>query len=235
MLLFDVVEDRVAVPVGQERQLVQSLDRREDVVHHAVANRHLIEVVLVLGEIRGQSLHDPQRHPRPQRPAQVALEEQRVLEDVHQLVRDQLVELVRRRVDGQHHAVLHRLGERGDALGQLGQRDVGLLELAVRLVDDQRHAKAQLVVQLLADLQVGALRVGDDLFEERLQRRVVVHVEMRGLVDSPVERLVRDLVLAELAPGRQGGRYEQHGNQREARENSVHEWLLIPSVCILNF
>jgi hypothetical protein len=158
----------VTVSVGEERQLGQILHRREDVVDHGVPNDHLVERVLVLAEVRGHAFHDPERSAGAEGAAEVALVEDRELEDVRQLVGDERVQLVGRLVDREHHAVLDRLRERPDLLADLAERDVRLLELGVRLVDDHRHAEPELVVELLADPQVRALGVRDDVLEERL-------------------------------------------------------------------
>ena len=82
---------------------------------------------------------------------------------------DEAVELVRRIVDRQHHALADRLGERADAFLRRAGVDVLLLELAVRLEQDQLHLERQVVLQVGADLLVGALGVAGDPLEVLLR------------------------------------------------------------------
>ena len=117
---------------------------------------------------------------------------------MREFVRDEAVQLIGRVVDRQQHAVLHRLGERADAFLRAARRDVLLLELAVRLEQDHRHFVGQVVLQIRADLLIGALRVAGDALEVLLQRRVVVDFEVVGGVDEPLELVVVDVVLAEV-------------------------------------
>ena len=117
---------------------------------------------------------------------------------VRELVDDQAVEPVRRIVDRQHHALAERLGERADAFLRRAGNDVLLLELAVRLEEDERHLERQVVLQVGADLLVRALRVAGDALEVLLDLRVVVDLEVVGRVDVPLEGVVVDVVLAEV-------------------------------------
>ncbi len=109
---------------------------------------------------------------------------------------DEPVEQIRRQIDRQHHAVALAFGEREHPfLGSTG-RDVLLLELAVRLEDDERNALVEIVPQVRADLLIGALGVAGDPLEVPFVFRVVIDLEVVGLVDVPVELVVMDLVLA---------------------------------------
>ena len=55
-----------------------------------------------------------------------------------------------------------RLGERADAFLRGARVDVLLLELAVRLEEDQRHLERQVVLQVGADLLIRAFGVAGD-------------------------------------------------------------------------
>ena len=134
---------------------------------------------------------------------------------MRQLVPDQGVQFVRRAVDRQNHPVLDRVGEGGDELGDEPEADVGLLELDMRLVVDDGDADTNLVLEDLGDPQVLALQVGDHLLEQDRFLDVIVNVEVRRLVDVPVDTLVVNLVLAE-APGRGGDQQCDH-HQDEGR------------------
>ena len=213
VVLLDEVEGRLAVAVGQEVERLQPGDRGDETVHHGVADDHLVEVVLVASQVAGQPLHDPGGHVGAEGARQRLLVQDAELEDVRQLVADERVLLVGRHVHRQDHAVLDRLREGADELGNEVERDVGLLELDVRLVVDERDAELDLVVERLAEPQVLALGVGDHLIEEGFFFGIVVDVEVRRLVVVPVEALVDDLVLAE-GEGRRGGERHQ-GQERE--------------------
>ncbi len=142
---------------------------------------------------------------------------------------DQLGEQVRRIIDRKHQPVLGGLGERGHALGQEIGQHVRLLKLGVGLVEDDRHPLRELMVHLPREHLVGRLRKRHHLVEVLLLLRVVVDVEVRRRVLPEVERLVLDLVLAEL--GRIGrvdelrlhrrGPGEQHRERREQRERQA--------------
>ena len=85
-----------------------------------------------------------------------------------------------------------------DAFLRRARDDVLLLELAVRLEEDERHLEREVVLQVGADLLVGALGVAGDPLEVLLDLRVVVDLEVVGRVDVPVEVVVVDQVLAEV-------------------------------------
>ena len=89
-----------------------------------------------------------------------------------------------------------RLGERADAfLGGAGN-DVLLLEFAAGLEEDQRHLVGEVVLELRADMLVGALGVARHPLEVRLDLGVVVDDEVIGFVRPPLEVVVAHLILA---------------------------------------
>ena len=90
-----------------------------------------------------------------------------------------------------------------------------------RREQDQRQLHRQVVLQLRADVLIRALGIAGDAFEMRLNFRVVVDLEVFGLVGVPLEVVVADLVLAEVGDitglrqrkaGRAGQR--QHGREQ---------------------
>ena len=115
---------------------------------------------------------------------------------MRQLVRDETVQPVRGLIDGKHDPVPPRFRERTDALRASPRDDVLLLELAVRLEDDERHERRQVMPQIGADLLIGALGIARHALEMLLQVRVVIDLEVVGRVDVPVELVVLDPVLA---------------------------------------
>src|SRR5207245_353894 len=85
---------------------------------------------------------------------------------------------------------------------------------AVGLEHDQLHLERQVVLQIGADLLIGALGVGRHAFEMPLGFRVVVDLEVVGLVDVPVELVVVNQVLAVVGNKRRplrGGRSGEGG------------------------
>ncbi len=167
---------------------------RDDVGDRDVADRHQVHRVPDAGHVVGEALVDPQGNAALDQAARDDVE----LEDVGELVGDQPIELIRRLVDRQHHPVAGRLGEGGDAFRDLRRDDVLLLELGLRLEEDQRHLGAEVVLQLGADVLIGALGVAGDALEVLLELRVVVDLEVIGRVDVPLEVVVADPVLPEI-------------------------------------
>ncbi len=192
---------------------------RDDIGHRGVTHRHQIERVPDAALVFGPALVHPQRNVPPEQRDR----DEVVLEDVRQLVHDEAVEEIRGQVDRQHHAVTLAFGERQHAFGRLPGGDVLLLELAVRLENDERHPLIEVVPQIGADMLVRALRVARDARQVLLVFRVVVDLEVLRLVDVPLELVVVDQVLAvvrselrlrvhagarraEMRPGAQHGR-----------------------------
>ncbi len=192
-------------------------DRRDLVVDHRVARDHHVLRVLVLPHERRQAFHQPRRRIGGDGLAELPLKEDLVLEDVGQLVLDDLEQLLVGRIDGDDHAVPRRLRKRSHTLGDEVQVDVGLFEGRVRGVVDQRDLFRDLVVQLPRQIVVRALRVVDHLLQRRLLLVVEVHVEVRGVVDVPVEPVIDDLVLTE---GERGNREKEENHQQ--RERTLH-------------
>ena len=151
-----------------------------------------VERVPVRRHVVRQTLVDPQRQAAAQQRPRDDVE----LEDVGQLVRDQAIEGVVGLVDRQDHAIAVRLGERQDAFRQLAGLDVLLLELALRLVEHERHFEGEVMLEVGADSLIRAFGIAHDPLEMLLDLRVVIDLEVIGRVDVPVERVVADLVLA---------------------------------------
>ena len=129
--MAQVVDDATT---GEAAVPLELRHRRHDVGDRQVADLHQVEWTPDAGHEVGESLVDPQRHRVPNHRARDDVE----LEDVGQLVRDQPIEAVRRLVDRQGDAVAVWFRERADPLRTAAGKDVLLLELAVRLEDDQR-------------------------------------------------------------------------------------------------
>ena len=85
----------------------------------------------------------------------------------------------------------------------------------------------QVVLQVGADLLVGAFGVAGDPLEVLFELGVVVDLEVVGRVDVPVELVVVDVVLAEVRDERRlrGGRArvagDDQGNQQRRRADGA--------------
>ncbi len=199
VLGFDELEHRVPEVVDEARVAAVAValevaHLRDDVGDGRVADHHQVERRPLSAFVVREPLVHPQRHAA----ANQALRDDVELEDVREFVRDQAVEPVGWIVDRQQHAIAIRFGERADAFLRGAGRHVLLLELAVRLEQDQRHLEREVVLQVRTDLLVGALRVAGNPLEVLLEIRVVVDLEMVGGVDVPVEVVVMNVVLAEI-------------------------------------
>ena len=142
----------------------------------------------------GAAFTDPQRIVPP---------DERLRDDVElklmrELVDDEAVELIGRLVDRHDHPLADRFGERADAFLSRRRVDVLLLELAVRLEQNQLNLERQVVLQVGADLLVRAFRVAGDARQVLFDLRVVVDLEVVRRVDVPLEVVVVDLVLPEV-------------------------------------
>ena len=197
---------------------------RQGVRQRGVADRHQVEGAPHAAHVVGQPLVHPQRNAAPDDRARNDVER----ELVGQLVGDQPVELVRRLVDRQHDALPERLGEGAHAVRHRAGNDVLLLELAVRLEDDEGNEVREVVRQVGADLGVRALGVAGDALEVLLDVGVVEDLEVVGGVDVPLEVVVLDPVLAvvgeELGRGlghRIGGPAEGQGADQNGADHAA--------------
>src|SRR5207245_2003247 len=114
--------------------------------------------------------------------------------------------------------------EGGHPIGNEASEEVRLLELRVRLVEDDRDRGADLVLQRGGDLLVGALGVGHHACQVLFELGVVVDLEVRALVDAPGEGVVGYLVLPVVGDElRLAGRRRQgRGERRKDQQTSFH-------------
>ena len=129
-----------------------------------------------------------------------------VLEGVDELVAEHVVGRLDRPGERQHDAALRRLGDAAGAFAELPFDRVGLAEVRAARVEDQRLAAAQLVSRGASTGARTSARPGATRSGPPLPLPVVVDVEVLGLQDLEVELLVLDLVAAEVAALREGGR-----------------------------
>ena len=213
VLRLDELEHGVAEVVDKARVAavavpLQVAHLRHDVGDRRVANHHEVERHPLAALVVRQTFVHPERYAPPNEPLRNDVE----LEDVRQLVRDEPVQSIRWIIDRQQHAVAVRFRERADPLGRNAGRDVLLLELAVRLEQDERNLEGQVVLQVSTDLLVRPLRVAGHPLQMLLDIRVVVDLEVIGRVDVPVEVVVVDVVLAKIRHERRLGRSLRRGS-----------------------
>src|SRR6185295_4727332 len=112
----------------------------------------------------------------------------------------------------QHDAPPQRLGDTAGAFSELALNGVGLLEVRMRRVEDERLPPGQLVAEGTAKPcppAFGHARRDVDAFT---RGRVVIDIEMLGLQDLKIERLVLNLVTSEvLRRDRRGQKHEEAG------------------------
>ena len=175
---------------------VQFFEARDLIGDRSIADRHQIERIPLAGHVVGESLIDPQGNRTTHQRAGDDVE----LEDMSQLVNDELLELVRRLIDGQHHPIPHRFGEREDAFRNFAREEVGLRELGEGLIENQRNGKGDLVLELVRHPLVSALCIAHYPAQVLFELRVVIHLEVRRTVHVPGMVVVLDLVLAVVGP-----------------------------------
>ena len=180
--------------VGELAVVLHLADLRDPFGDGNVSDGHQIEGPPHAGQVVRQPFVHPERHVAADQRPRNDVE----LEDVRELVGDQPIQLIGRFVDWQHQPRSLRFGERRHAFGHVALHHVLLLELALRLEDDHRHLERQVVLEVRADLLIGAFRVARDPLEVLLEFRVVVDLEVLGRVDAPLEIVVLDAVLAEI-------------------------------------
>jgi hypothetical protein len=153
----------------------------------------------------------------------VDLLQDRELEDVDQLVVDHVLEFrVGARVR-KHHAPLRELGESLHALGEEAGADVGLLEVLVRGIDDQRDRLRDLVLEFPLEVLIAVLGERERQAGERLLLRVIEDLHVLAAQRLPLKRVVVDLVLAErerLGVGK--GRRRNTERDREQTNEELH-------------
>ena len=194
----DAPADRVHEPAVGVRQIGQ---RRQPPRDRHVAQHHLVAAVLARREELGQPFGPPQRHPGlPEaRVPSERLRRETQLEDVHQLVTDRMPEFGVVAAERQRDATLQKLRDPQQPFGRDERQDVGLLEIAVRCVHDQRDAPRDGVVEAPLERVVARLGVRQRHAAQLFFFGIVVEVDVLAAQDAPVKPAVLDLVLPEVA------------------------------------
>ena len=206
----DVGPESLPVAVREEAGVVQLADRRKAVALDAVAQPHRgVRIDRSDREVLGHPLDEPQR--QPDRTGDVDPGRTRTLsgdielEGVHELVAEDVIALRHRVLKRQNDPALEDLGEATGRLAHLLGRRVGLLEVGMRGVENERLPGADLVVHDPREPGVPALRHAAGHQGGLPFLLVKVDVEVLGTDDLPVERIVLDLVPPEVLRARAGG------------------------------
>jgi hypothetical protein len=102
----------------------------------------------------------------------------------------------------------------------------------MRLVEDDRLVGRELVLEKPGQAPVPALGHAPDLLDDLGLVGVIVDVKMLGLEDAPPERLVTDLVLAEILGSRRTG--PQQG-RRQTKDSATRRHLRLSPARSLNW
>ena len=221
--------ERLTPPVREEVGVLEIADARKTVLLlvalgllDRVAHPHRgVGIDRAEREVFGHALDEPQGHPdrgghralahRPDVPGDVELE------GVDQLVAEHVIGLGQRPRHRQHDAPLEDLRDSACPLAHLAFEDVGLLEVGVAGVEDDRLPELQLVVEDLRQPRIPTLRHLGRLLHGLALLGVVVDVEVGRLQHLILERAVADLVPPEvLRLGGNGGRDDRGGGEGES-------------------
>ena len=156
------------------------------------------------------------------------LAEQAQLEHVDQLVTQRMAEVGVAAGERQGHAAFQEFGGAEQPLGRHEREDVGLLEVSVRGIDDQRHSAADRVREPPLQHVVALLSVGERDPSQLFFFGIVVEVHVLAAEHAPVEAPILDLVLAEVPELRRGRRGEpRQQDDRGGEQVEAHQrWML---------
>ena len=195
--------------------------RGEPARDREIAQDHRVARVLDAREELRQAFRPPQRQVRVAH-ARVALEHlarQAELKHVHQLVPQGVAELGIAAGERQRDALLQELRDAEQPLRRHERQDVGLLEIGVRRIDDERDAPRGMVVEASLQDPVALFGEGERDATELLLFRIVVQVHVLAAQHVPVEAAILDLVLAEVAElgGPRAGKQREQDRSAERR------------------
>jgi hypothetical protein len=143
-----------------------------------------------------------------------------VLKRVDQLVADHVVRVGEWTCEWEDDATAQSFGDAARAFPDLATNDVGLFELDVRAVEDQRLATAQLVLKQALEPRMPALGKARGDIHARFLAWIEVDIEVLGLQDLEIEGSILNLVVAEVL--RRRGRTETcDGTKRKSCRRSA--------------
>ena len=216
-LLTDVGPQRVAIPVREDSGIGGHVfDRGKVSLERGVPQPHRrFRIDRAARQVFRHAFHEPERrvhaHQCLHAGAGAAAAVHVVLELVHHLVLEDVLELGVGAGERQHGAMLEELR---DAAQPLARRvdDVRLLEVGLRRVENDRLPALELVMQDPGQPGVGTLRHARGVEGADALVGIIVDVEVLGLNRLEVEVAVLHLVLAEVLG-------DHHGREKNREEN----------------
>ena len=197
----DVGPERLAEAVREEASFPGHLfEGRHVVAQQGIPQPHARKGVFAADrEVFGHPLHHPQRQlGHAAQPASAPRLGDVVLEGVHQLVAEHVVGVVIGARQRHDDAILQRLGHTAGALADEAREGVGLLEIGMVGVQDDRLGPLELVLEGASQPLVPALGHAGGVLDGDCSLVVVVDVEVGGLHDPEIEGVVLHLVPPEV-------------------------------------
>ena len=136
---------------------------------------------------------------------------------MNQFVGEYVFQLRVRTREGQQYAVLVEFRHAARALADEAGQDIGLLEIGMGSVEDDRDFVAEPVLQYAAQAVIGPLRHPRGIVGRLFLSLVEVNFEVGRGDDFPLEVAVLDLVPPEVIPLGERGR--RHGQQAQESQN----------------
>lgn len=120
------------------------------------------------------------------------------MECVDELVPEHMLGLSKSARERHHDAPPQRFGDTTGAFSDHRLDDVGLLEVRVARVEDERLRSAKIVIEELGQASVPALGHARRSLDSRTLLRIVMDAKVRGLEHLELEGVVLHLVAAEV-------------------------------------
>jgi hypothetical protein len=187
--------------VGEIRRVVEIANRRQSIALHRVAELH--RGVAVRGAERQVLRHafdEPQWKVRKggRGAVEVELAGEIELKGVNQLVGDHVLRIRERSRQRQHDPSPQRLGDAAGAFAEWFRDDVGLLEVCVGGVDNQRLAAREGVSEQVLEPRVPPFGDPRGQVDAGSFAGIKVDVKVLGLEHLKIEGAVPDLVASEV-------------------------------------
>jgi hypothetical protein len=119
------------------------------------------------------------------------------LKDVHHLMAERMTKLRKVSPERQRYAPLEEISGPQQPLRGGERKDIGLLEIGVRCVDNQRDPGSDVVAKLNGQGIVTRLGIREGGWGQLGFRGIVVEVYMGAADNPPIQLPILDLVLAE--------------------------------------
>ena len=176
------------------------MDRRQLVPADGVANPHRGEwVVTADREVFGHALDEPERQTCETLKAAAASRlGDVVLERVHELVSEHVVSIPIRARERHDHPVLQRFGHTTGAFADEPGQRVGLLEVRMVRVQNDRLGLFELVLECTREALVPALTHAGRVVDRLGLFRIEVEVEVIGSKDLEIKIVELDLIASEV-------------------------------------